>query len=195
VASRNAAGELTYSYPAYRLFDTDIAAWDLDSMRAWNLTGGTLTQWPNAFYCRYVPEIRARRPRAYRIRASETAAIAHVRLHNLHVEIVETAGATVTVERWKILDRDTTASPDVGDHERRETVFLVQKERVHRRLDAGDALVHMDQPLANVAIYLLEPESDDGLVRWGWFDHCAVGDEYPVERVVEALPWQRARVE
>jgi hypothetical protein len=35
---------------------------------------------------------------------------------------------------------------------------------------AGDVLVRTDQVLGTLAVYLLEPESDDGLVRWGYFD-------------------------
>ena len=35
---------------------------------------------------------------------------------------------------------------------------------------AGDVLVPTDQVLGTLAVYLLEPESDDGLMRWGYFD-------------------------
>jgi len=35
---------------------------------------------------------------------------------------------------------------------------------------AGTLFVSTAQPLANVAVYLLEPESDDGLLVWNYFD-------------------------
>ena len=54
---------------------------------------------------------------------------------------------------------------------------------VHAAVAAEDWVVPMDQPLAHVAIYLLEPQSDDGLVRWGWFDALSAGDVYPVLRL------------
>ena len=37
--------------------------------------------------------------------------------------------------------------------------------------------------LNRAANILLEPQSDDGLVRWGWFDALAPGDVYPVRRL------------
>ena len=184
VPSRSPAGELVYDYPAYPLFDTDIAAWDLETMRSWRLEDGTVTHWPNTFYCRYLPEVSVRRPRAYRVPARETAAIEHLKLHNLELREVGPQGGTATVERFVILDRDTTASPDVGYETRTETVFFGTCERHDVQLAPGDILVPMDQPLANVAIYLLEPQSDDGLVRWGWFDHCSIRENFPVERVL-----------
>jgi hypothetical protein len=39
-----------------------------------------------------------------------------------------------------------------------------------REFPAGTVFVTTAQPLANVAAYLLEPESDDGLVVWNYFD-------------------------
>jgi hypothetical protein len=39
-----------------------------------------------------------------------------------------------------------------------------------RAFPAGTCFVSMAQPLANVAAYLLEPESDDGLLVWNYFD-------------------------
>jgi hypothetical protein len=34
----------------------------------------------------------------------------------------------------------------------------------------GDFKVDMAQPLANLIFYLLEPQSDDGLLTWNFFD-------------------------
>lgn len=55
---------------------------------------------------------------------------------------------------------------------------------------AGTYVIRMAQPLANVAAYLLEPESDDGLVLWNYFDKYLVPqwgagfNPYPVYRIV-----------
>ena len=44
--------------------------------------------------------------------------------------------------------------------------------------------VPADQPLARLAFYLLEPESDDGLVTWNIIEEgLAAGEAYPVYRV------------
>jgi hypothetical protein len=51
---------------------------------------------------------------------------------------------------------------------------------------AGMLLVRGDQPQAVTALYMLDPESDDGLVTWNVFDgELAPGKFFPVWRVVE----------
>ena len=64
---------------------------------------------------------------------------------------------------------------------------LVQLEAtaaVARRSFAGSALVSTAQPLGTLAVYLLEPQSEDGLATWNFFDdHIAEGQEFPVYRV------------
>ena len=53
-----------------------------------------------------------------------------------------------------------------------------------RHFDAGSTLVRTAQPLGNLIVYLLEPESQDGLATWNFFDECLAGsDEFPVVRV------------
>ncbi len=56
-----------------------------------------------------------------------------------------------------------------------------------RKFKKGDYIVALDQPLANLIFYMLEPQSDDGLVTWNFFDEAlsAAGVnnklvEYPV---------------
>jgi hypothetical protein len=184
VASRAANGELVYSYPAYALLDAEIEAFDMETQLARRITGGTRTRWKNTFYCRFVPEISVRRPRGYLIPAARMDVVDHLRAHNVDVERVPPEHATTRVERYVVLAKTTTRSPDVGNATRRETVLFVRRVTIDGHSSAeGDWFVPMDQPLANVAVYLLEPESDDGLVRWGWFDALAVGDGYPVLRV------------
>jgi hypothetical protein len=52
-------------------------------------------------------------------------------------------------------------------------------------LPAGTAIVHTNQPLGTLAVYLLEPESEDGLLTWNFFDEWAkAGAVFPVVRVV-----------
>ena len=44
-------------------------------------------------------------------------------------------------------------------------------------------LVRTDHPLGAIAVYLCEPESDDGAVENGLAPAPAVGDEHPAWRV------------
>jgi len=43
-------------------------------------------------------------------------------------------------------------------------------------------MVDMNQPLANLIFYMLEPQSDDGLATWNFFD------EYLINAGVEKNP-------
>ncbi|MGE3109344.1 MAG: DPP IV N-terminal domain-containing protein [Phycisphaerales bacterium] len=57
------------------------------------------------------------------------------------------------------------------------------------RARAGMFVVRTAQPLGNLAAYLLEPSSADGLTAWNFFDDAlTLGAEFPVIRVVEATP-------
>jgi hypothetical protein len=54
-----------------------------------------------------------------------------------------------------------------------------------RELRAGTYIVHTSQPLGLLAVYLLEPQTDDGLVTWNLFDETMVfGSSYPVLRLM-----------
>ncbi|MCE9635463.1 MAG: hypothetical protein K8T90_07135 [Planctomycetes bacterium] len=183
IATRNDAGELVFQYPAYALMDAEIASWDMDTLRARRITGGTVTKWKNVFYCRFVPEISVRRPRGYVVPASRTDVVDHLRAHNIEVERATRLAGNRRCEQYVVLAKETTFSPDVGNKPRVETVLWVHRESAESPVAAEDWIVPMDQLLAHVAIYLLEPQSDDGLVRWGWFDTLEPGDVYPVRRL------------
>lgn len=48
----------------------------------------------------------------------------------------------------------------------------------------GVFLVRTDQPLGTLAVYLLEPESEDGFVTWNLLDgELRAGSRYPIARV------------
>lgn len=61
-----------------------------------------------------------------------------------------------------------------------------------RKFGKGDYWVDLAQPLANLIFYMLEPQSDDGLVNWNFFDkHFDDNDidnnsvEYPIFKYFE----------
>ena len=47
----------------------------------------------------------------------------------------------------------------------------------------GDFIVDMAQPLANLIFYMLEPQSDDGLLSWNFFDLILRGSNVPFSPV------------
>jgi hypothetical protein len=56
-----------------------------------------------------------------------------------------------------------------------------------RALPAGTIVVRTGQPLGILAMYLLEPSSDDGFVDWNVLDPWASERTYPVVRIVQPL--------
>ena len=61
-----------------------------------------------------------------------------------------------------------------------------------KKFKKGDFIVDLAQPLANLIFYLLEPQSDDGLVTWNFFDEYFENNgikdstvEYPIFKYFE----------
>ena len=51
---------------------------------------------------------------------------------------------------------------------------------------AGTIIVRTAQPLGILACYLLEAESDDGLVDWNFFDaYLEAGNTFPVYKLMQ----------
>ena len=57
-------------------------------------------------------------------------------------------------------------------------------ELAEREWPEGSWICRTGQPLGNLIVYLLEPESEDGLVTWNFLDeHLEEGRLYPIARV------------
>ncbi|MBB3227369.1 hypothetical protein FHW69_001992 [Luteibacter sp. Sphag1AF] len=123
-------------------------------------------------------------PAAYVIPAQWTEIIERLDAHG--VPYIRTPGpATVTVTRYQLDDPSWATKPferhlmlrDVKVHEIRTTVTLPK----------GSVVVATDNPWANIAVNLLEPQAPDSLLRWGYFNAIFEPKEYGEPRVVEAL--------
>lgn len=67
----------------------------------------------------------------------------------------------------------------------RETRLSGAYESKTTTLPAGTIVIRLAQPLGRLAAYLLEPESDDGLVDWNFFDTAlAAGRPAPVRKLM-----------
>jgi hypothetical protein len=182
--ARNPQGGVVVSHPMWPadLGRVEILAWDLDSMRARRVPGRELVRHPAIYYGRFVPTRAVRRPFAYLIPASWKPIADHLRLHHIQLEELTTS-RTIEAEEFVIDARAATSSPDIADDSPAETILFGHWLATTHRLEPGDLLVPMAQPLAHVALYLLEPESDDGLVRWRFFDAVKDGEAFPVRRI------------
>lgn len=163
--------------------ECDILAWDLESQLAHRLPGREPRSYRIPHHRRFVPSRTVPRPFGYVIRRDQEAALRKIRDHNILAERLEAPG-TLALETYRVTSVGKAGSPDAGSLKREETVVGVRLETVFAGLEKGDALVRTDQPLGTLACYLLEPESDDGLARWGYFDPALQeAHVYPVLRV------------
>ena len=130
---------------------------------------------------RFKPTLLAPPPVAYAIAASDTQVVRILRTHGV---VVDALAKTVTVPAERFIVDSTVTSPRVfqGHHEVQLAGRWVSEPR---ELSAGTYIVGTDQPLGIVAVYLLEPQSDDGLVTWNFFDAALTsGSAYPVLRLM-----------
>lgn len=65
------------------------------------------------------------------------------------------------------------------------TLEIVRREEA-RKIPAGTVVIRTDQKLGTLASYLLEPQSEDGLATWNFFDAgLTEGKDFPVVRMAK----------
>src|SRR5262249_33263171 len=124
---------------------------------------------------RFVGTSVVERPPAYVV---DGHVAAHLERHGLAVEPATgdlDAEVATIVELASEGGRKILESAAVGD-------VRVDWQRGTRKVSPGHWLVRTDQPLAAIAVYLCEPESDDGAVENGLVSPPAVGSEFPIWR-------------
>jgi hypothetical protein len=111
------------------------------------------------------------------------AAIDRLRWHGVRVDELSEE-VQVPVERFSIAEFTKSPKPFQGHQEAR---LKGAYDKAQLTVPAGSLYVPANQPLARLAFYLLEPESDDGLVTWNIIEEgLAAGQTYPIYRVTDA---------
>jgi hypothetical protein len=118
-----------------------------------------------ANYSKFVPTKTSTVPRGYVFAAGMTHIADKLREHGIEVSTLEEA-ASFDAERFLITD--FSHGREFQGH--MMTTVNGRFERTQREFPVGSFLVDLAQPLAYLAFYLLEPESDDGLTTWNYFD-------------------------
>ncbi len=124
-------------------------------------------------------------PSGYVIPGELISVVENLRKHGIKVEQLKKR-KTFSGDRFEV-ERYETAQRKFEGHQmaRANGKFVTAS----RRFNKGDYVVDLAQPLGNLAFYLLEPESDDGLLTWNFFDEAIEKEkkennpiEYPVFR-------------
>ncbi len=120
-----------------------------------------------------------------------TNVLSNLREHGVRVEEL-TAPLTVPADKFHLTDVKHAARPFAGHRATRLTGKFVTETQT---FPEGTVIVRCTQPLGRLVAYLLEPESDDGLVTWNFLDEqLRVGQDYPIWKVVESIANAPTRV-
>jgi hypothetical protein len=141
------------------------------------------------YYIDYYPVKNVRFPFAYIITTHDPMITDVLKLHGIKMEVLA-ADSKLDVQRFDISELKGANRLNQG-HYTNSINGKYDSETI--TFPVGTLVVRTAQPLANLAAYLLEPQSNDGLVLWNFFDRYLVPqwgygyNPYPVYKVMEKV--------
>jgi hypothetical protein len=138
------------------------------------------------YYADYYSTASVKVPFAYLLSVPDPGILQLLRTHGIRIERLDSETA-LEVERFNVSSFEGGDMPFQGHY---MTRISGEFETVSRTFPEGTYLVRTSQPLGNLAVYLLEPQSDDGLVTWNFFDRYMVKqwspefNPYPVYKLM-----------
>ena len=118
------------------------------------------------YYNEYVPVKSVKTPFAYLVTVNDPVIAGLLMAHGIKLEKLA-AGARVAVDQFVITELYGTERLNQG-HYTNTVRGTFREDSID--FPPGTMVIRMAQPLANAAAYLLEPESDDGLLTWNFLD-------------------------
>jgi hypothetical protein len=125
-------------------------------------------------------------PLAYIVPVQWSDVIEVLKAHGLKFYTLAEA-REIQVESYRFTNVVWPAGPFEGRH---MPAFEVESIVETRTFHAGSLVIPVGQPLAKVAMNLLEPEAPDSFARWGFFNAIFEEKEYAEPYVLEALARQ-----
>lgn len=122
------------------------------------------------------PTLMLQRPAAYWVPSYRQDLIERLVLHGAQVQPVTDAPRTVAVEMLRLDDPEIAATAAEGHVA--ITVTQVTPERRDWTYPVGSVRVPTDQPLGDLAILLLEPQSNESFFAWGLIPEVLTRVEY-----------------
>lgn len=140
------------------------------------------------YYIDYYPTKNVRFPFAYLITTSDPAITDLMKTHGIKLEKL-TSDSKIEVQQFEISDLKGASRLNQGHYTNTITGKYIGSAI---NFPAGTIVVRTAQPLGNLATYLLEPQSNDGLVFWNFFDRYLVPqwgmgyNPYPVYKILNS---------
>lgn len=146
---------------------------------------GTVRDVDMPIYDRFTPTLSVPMPFAYAFpRDVGDSLVRRLVMHGVVVEeLQQPLDASVATF---MIDSSTTAAQPFQKHRERHLAGSWGAPE-SRSLPAGTYVVRTAQPLGILAMYLLEPASDDGFVDWNVLDPWANERTFPVVRIVQRV--------
>ena len=119
--------------------------------------------WQMPFYASR-PTLALARPKAYWVPSYRADLIERLRIHGVEMETL-TAPRTVAVDLLRL--KDPKVSPRTNEGHVPITVSAVNVERRDWVWPAGSVRISTDQPLGDIVVLLLEPQSSESFFAWG----------------------------
>ena len=139
------------------------------------------------YYIDYYASRNVKFPYAYLITTMDPSVTGLLKAHGIRIEKLS-KNTEIEVEKFEISDLKCAERLNQGHY-----TNSVKGKSVINTLNfpAGTIVVRTSQPLANLAAYLLEPQSNDGMMTWNFFDRYLVPqwgrgyNSYPVYKVIQ----------
>ncbi len=123
-------------------------------------------------------------PQAYAVPVEAAWMVTRLLMHGVRVERLKQPADGIQCEVLTITEDERVT--ELQNH--RLHSVEVKGKAESRSLPAGTFIVRTDQPLGKMAAYLLEPESEDGLLAWNFLDpDVKPGMVYPIARVMQSV--------
>jgi zinc carboxypeptidase len=134
----------------------------------------------------YIPTRNVKIPNAYLFSINDPQIISLLKSHGVVVQELQ-AGMNLSVERFKIKELVGSRRLNQGHYTNNiEGEYVVEEKYFH----AGTHVVFTNQKLGSLVSALLEPQSDDSMLSWNFFDRYIVPQwgsgyyPYPVYRLM-----------
>ncbi|MFZ0281048.1 MAG: M14 family metallopeptidase [Bacteroidales bacterium] len=122
------------------------------------------------YFIDYYPTENVKFPFAYLLTVHDPAIIDLLKIQGIKTEEL-TEASKIEVDRFEISDLRAAPRLNQGHYTNTIQGKFIRESIV---FPEGTIVVRTAQPLANLAAYLLEPQSNDGLVTWNFLDRYLV---------------------
>jgi dipeptidyl-peptidase-4 len=148
------------------------------------------------YYIDFYPTKNVRFPFAYILTTHDPAITDLLKTHGINVEKL-LSDSKIDVQRFEISELKGAARLNQGHY-----TNTIDGKYITGSMDfpAGTLVIRTAQPLGNLIAYLLEPQSNDGMVVWNFFDRYIVPqwgigyNPYPVYKVLDRVDLKTVEV-